>query len=130
MVDFSKRAVNVMVSPEQKTIYVASPLAGSVEKFKMFIMECIADSGPDLEKASDNMLFRYVLDVDKVPPIVPKENNSDYFNRLLSVTKPLDIHPTHIVSLRDAIHCMKHGIPLLSPDAERKYIRAGMNGEA
>ena len=130
MVDFSKRAVNVMVSPEQKTIYVASPLVGSVEKFKMFIMECIADSGPDLGKTSDNILFRSVLDVDKVPPIVPKENNSDYFNRLLSVTKPLDIHPTHIVSLRDAIHCMKHGIPLLSPDAERKYIRAGMNGEA
>ena len=67
MVDFSKRAVNVMVSPEQKTIYVASPLAGSVEKFKMFIMECIADSGPDLGKTSDNILFRYVLDVDKVP---------------------------------------------------------------
>lgn len=129
MVDFSKRAVNVMVSPEQKTIYVASSLAGSIEKFKMFIMECIADSGPDLEKANDNMLFRYVLDFDKVPTIDPKENNGDYFKRLLSVTKPLDIHPTHIVSLRDAVYCMRHGIPLLSPDAGRKCIRAGMNGE-
>lgn len=117
-----------MVSPEQKTIYVTSELGG-IEKFKSFIAECISDAG-DFNKANDNMLFRYVLDFDKVPAIDPKENNSDYFKRLLSVTKPLHIHPTHIVSLRDAIHCMKHGIPLLSPDAERKCIRAGMNGEA
>ena len=64
MVDFSKRAVHVMVSPELKTTYVVQCLGG-MERFRMFIDECLADAGSDLLKTPDNMLFRYVMDAEK-----------------------------------------------------------------
>lgn len=120
MVDFSKRAVHVMVSPELKTTYVVQCPAG-MERFKMFIDECIADAGSDFLRMPDNMLFRYVADVGKIPKIDSKDN-ADYFKRLLAVTEPLDIHPSHIVPLRDAAYCVQHGIPLLSPDSEHRFV--------
>lgn len=127
MVDFSKRAIHVMVSPELKTTYVVQCLGG-MERFRMFIDECLADAGSDLLKTPDSMLFRYVMDAEKVPGI-DSQDNADYFKRLLAVTEPLDIHPTHIVPLREAAYCVEKGIPPLSPDSAHRFVCPAMERE-
>lgn len=127
MVDFSKRAVHVMVSPELKTTYVVQCLGG-MERFRMFIDECITDKESDFLKTPDNILFRYVLDAEKVPKI-DSQDNADYFKRLLAVTEPLDIHPTHIIPLREAAYCVEKGIPLLSPDSAHRFVGPAMERE-
>lgn len=129
MVDLSKGAVHVMVSPELKTIAAEKSL-GSMESFQAFITKCLAGLGANTEKVPDNMLFRFAMDRNKMPEINLNKDNSLYFKELLSVTGPLDVHPSRIVSLREADFCLRNDIPLLSPDAEHQFVQPAIKEKA
>ena len=113
-------SIYLNVSPDFKVTYLRQSDCGWL--FSFLEQEVSMYRRNDAGVIPDNWLIEYRFKDRNLIPLFSNRDNSDYLSRLLPVVESLDIWPTHIVRLRDAIFCERHGLDPLSEWSTHEHL--------
>lgn len=115
------------VAPDGKTdcVRIIRDRTGEGD-FRRFIDSLLDASLRTDNPVPDDWVFRYIIpDGSMLPALEAERDHSDYHHRLRHLDTLAELHPTNVVSLRNAALCRHNGMDPLSPEGSNKELTLG-----